>query len=599
MMSSLRSATELVRRVYCLARPYGRKKLLGISAFSIAQGAFQVIGVSSIFPFLALAADPSQIRDSRIGGLVIEWLPPLDDHQLLMLAGTIALIMLLLSSCINLAAEINRAYYARHFGHWLRCALVRKIARRPYGDFLQENSGVFLKKLNNDVMQYTISVLIPLLDSFARLITVLLLLGTLLLINPMVALGAALLFGLFYTTVFRVLGKRRSDISEGVKVSNRGMMRESQQLLGGIKPIKVHRVEEPFLSRIQHHSESQAKLLAWMPLYQNGPRYLVEPLAFGGVVVIVMIYAAQGRSFVELLPTLGVMALAGYRLLPALQLLYGQLTTLSTARHALDEVFDEFAAVGESMDKEIPGSSRRFSAPTPMEWQREIHLEKLSFQYPSTDRPVIDRLNVTIPKNSSLGIIGTTGSGKSTLVDLLLGLHKPTSGKILVDEQPIGPDNRRAWRGGIGYVPQDIFLIDDTLAANIAFGVPQDEIDPSRLREAATAAQILDFVEELPQQWQSRVGERGVRLSGGQRQRIGLARALYHKPSLLILDEATSALDGDTEAEVMKAINALNGSITMIIIAHRLSTITRCSEVLRLGGNEESVLSKRESLPSA
>jgi ABC-type multidrug transport system fused ATPase/permease subunit len=196
---------------------------------------------------------------------------------------------------------------------------------------------------------------------------------------------------------------------------------------------------------------------------------------------------------------------------------------------------------------------------------------------------VISNLNLVIPRNTSLGIVGQTGCGKSTLVDILLGLHLPTSGRVLVDDTPLGPNNRRAWRAGIGYVPQDIFLIDDTVATNIAFGVPARNIDRAALREAAAAAQILEFVEkELPQGWDTVVGERGVRLSGGQRQRIGLARALYHKPELLVLDEATSALDNATEAEVMRAIESLAGKITMIIIAHRANTVEKCESSLKL-----------------
>jgi ATP-binding cassette subfamily C protein len=577
----LHSSRDLISRVFFLARPYGSKKLAGVFAFSLAQGVFQVVGVSSIFPFLALASDPGRIRDSSAGIWVLDRLPAMTDAQLLMAAGIFALVMLFLSNAINLGAEINRAYYVRHFGHWLRVGLLQKIVSRPYGDFLQQNSGVLLKKVNNDVMQYTSFVLLPLLDSSARLITVVLLLATLLLIDPLVAIGAALVFGAFYLGVFRFLGKRRRVITDGVKIANRGIMREAQQLLGGIKPIKVHRAEEPFLQSFRVHSKSQAQLMAWMPLYANGPRYLIEPLAFGGVVVLVLVYAARGESFTSLLPTLGVMALAGYRLLPALQLLYSQATTLTTTRHALDEVFDEFAA--EGLDKEIQKNSSRFSAPPPLEWQRAITLENLMFQYPGTRRPVIENLSLTIPKNSSVGIIGTTGSGKSTLVDLILGLHRPTSGQILIDSAPLTPENRRAWRGGIGYVPQDIFLIDDTLFANIAFGIQRENVDAERLREAAAAAQILNFIESLPRQWESWVGERGVRLSGGQRQRIGLARALYHRPSLLILDEATSALDTETEAEVMKSINALNGSITILIIAHRVSTIANCGLRLNLG----------------
>ena len=377
--------------------------------------------------------------------------------------------------------------------------------------------------------------------------------------------------------VFQGLGKWRDVISEGLKNSFRGSYVEIQQMLGGIKPVKVHRAEESFITRFTEHSLRGSRLQAWSTILGNGPRYLIEPLAFGGLVFVVLLYAARGQNLITILPNLGVMALAGYRLLPALQLLYSQVTGLTTSRHALEEVFDEFLAVQQTTGKDAESADGRLTAPPRIHWSRSIILENLSFQYPGTEKPVIDRLSLTVPKNSSLGIVGTTGCGKSTLVDLILGLHVPSSGRILIDDTPLGPHNRRAWRGGIGYVPQEIFLIDDSIAANIAFGIPTDQIDSAALHRAATAAQILTFItNELPAGFDTVVGERGVRLSGGQRQRIGLARALYHQPDLLVLDEATSALDTDTEDGVMQAIAALSGQITMIVIAHRLRTVEMC-----------------------
>ncbi|RYD60353.1 MAG: ABC transporter ATP-binding protein, partial [Verrucomicrobiaceae bacterium] len=556
---------DLARKVYVLARPYGRKKLVSVCALSIAQGLFQVIGVTSIFPFLALASDPSRLRNSRMGSRFLELLPEMNDAQLLRTAGLFAIAMLALSNGVNLLAEYVRNRYGHGFGHWLRTRLLRKIASRPYTDFLQENSGVLVKKVVGDVMFFTTGVLLPLLDSLARIATIILLVAALILVHPQIALVASSVLGLFYLAIYRIFGRWRQETSEGLKHSTRGTYIEAQQIFGGIKPVKVHRAEEPFIARFSSHSAREARLMSWVGIISNGPRYLVEPIAFGGLVAAVLFYSARGQDFSAILPNLGVMALAGYRLLPALQLLYGQMNHLATMRHSLDEVYDEFVAAERSSGKDSEGRNGHLHAPATMAWERSITLKNLSFSYPGTGKPVIENLNLVIPKNSSIGIVGTTGSGKSTLVDLILGLHLPTSGQILIDNTPLGPENRRAWRGGIGYVPQEIFLIDDTVAANVAFGVPRDAIDMNALRRAAAAAQILDFIEnDLPQSWLSVVGERGVRLSGGQRQRLGLARALYHQPSLLVLDEATSALDMETEARVMEAIEALQGTITML-----------------------------------
>ncbi|PYK89560.1 MAG: hypothetical protein DME35_08435 [Verrucomicrobia bacterium] len=585
MPQFLHNAFDLIRRVLFLARPYGRKKLAVVSFLSLAQGVFQVIGVTSIFPFLAIAADPERIRNSQFGRRFLELLPPMDNRQLLLTAGAVAIVALFTANAVNLIAEYARTRYAHNFGHWLRVRLLRRIASRPYGYFLVRNSADLIKKVLGDVANYVNGVLLPLLDSVARGLTAVLLLATLFFVHPLIALGATVGLGGFYLIVFRLLERKRREINQGLRLSSGGSYREAQQLLGGIKPIKVHRAEEHFLGRFGKHSAIVAKMSARVPTFANGPRYLVEPLAFGGLVLIVMVLAAKGRSFSDVLPNLGVMALAGYRLLPALQLLYGQLSELTSMRHSLDEVYDEFVVAESDLNISDERGNQNIRLAQPYVWNDAITLDAVSFSYSQAKRPILDRLSLTIKKNTSVAFIGPTGSGKSTLIDLLLGLHQPTGGRILIDGRPLTPALIPAWQASIGYVPQDIFLIDDTITRNIALGIPDTEIEVNRLREVCATAQVLDFIEhELPQGFQSKVGERGVRLSGGQRQRLGLARALYHQPSLLILDEATSALDTETEARLIEALRSLSGKLTIVLVAHRLSTVADCEEVFDLAG---------------
>jgi ABC-type multidrug transport system fused ATPase/permease subunit len=585
----LHNAFNLIRRVLFLARPYGRKKLALVFFLSLAQGIFQVIGVTSIFPFLAIAADPDRIRHSQFGLHFLALLPPMSNRELLITAGIVAIVGLLLSNAVNLLAEYARTRYAHSFGHWLRVRLLRKMASQPYGYFLQRNSGDLLKKVVGDVMNYIDGVLLPLLDSIARGLTAALLLATLFLVQPVIALSATLGFGAFYLIIFRLLARKRREANEGLRTSFAGSYREAQQMLGGIKPIKVHRAEEHFLSRFAGYSAIVAQMFARVPIIANSARYLVEPLAFGGLVLAVVVLAARGRDFSDILPNLGVMAVAGYRLLPTLQLLYGQVTHLTSMRYSLDEVFEEFAAAEqEEKSGNVEISLRK---PRPIEWQNAITLDAVSFIYPGTDRLVLDRFSVTIQKNMSIGFIGPTGSGKSTLIDLLLGLHRPTSGRVLVDGRPLTPEMIPSWQATIGYVPQEIFLIDDTIARNIALGVPDNEIDDTRLQEVCAIAQILDFIEtELRDGFQTTAGERGVRLSGGQRQRLGLARALYHRPSLLLLDEATSALDTATEAKLIEALHSLTGKLTIVMATHRLSSMGGYDELINLGNKTAAIL---------
>ena len=585
MPQFLHNAFDLIRRVLFLARPYGRKKLAVVSFLSLAQGVFQVIGVTSIFPFLAIAADPERIRNSQFGRRFLELLPPMDNRQLLLTAGAVAIVALFTANAVNLIAEYARTRYAHNFGHWLRVRLLRRIASRPYGYFLVRNSADLIKKVLGDVANYVNGVLLPLLDSVARGLTAVLLLATLFFVHPLIALGATVGLGGFYLIVFRLLERKRREINQGLRLSSGGSYREAQQLLGGIKPIKVHRAEEHFLGRFGKHSAIVAKMSARVPTFANGPRYLVEPLAFGGLVLIVMVLAAKGRSFSDVLPNLGVMALAGYRLLPALQLLYGQLSELTSMRHSLDEVYDEFVVAESDLNISDERGNQNIRLAQPYVWNDAITLDAVSFSYSQAKRPILDRLSLTIKKNTSVAFIGPTGSGKSTLIDLLLGLHQPTGGRILIDGRPLTPALIPAWQASIGYVPQDIFLIDDTITRNIALGIQDTEIEVNRLREVCATAQVLGFIEhELPQGFQSKVGERGVRLSGGQRQRLGLARALYHQPSLLILDEATSALDTETEARLIEALRSLSGKLTIVLVAHRLSTVADCEEVFDLAG---------------
>ncbi|MBJ7392222.1 MAG: hypothetical protein JHC85_11685, partial [Chthoniobacterales bacterium] len=304
----LHNAINLACKVYELARPYGRKKLVIVLVVTFLQSVFQVIGVGSIFPFLALASDPGQVRESKIGAHILMWLPEMSDRALLIWAGLFAIAMLFLANGLQLLGEVVRVRYSEGLGHWLRQRLLSRMADNPYSYFLQRNTGELLKKAVTDVPNMIQGVLLPALDVISRLLTVLLLLATLLVIDPVIATASAFCLGGFYGAIFALLRSRYERLSSCMKIADRGAMREAQQFLGGIKPVKVHQSEDAFLARYRRHSADQAVLRKWMPVYQNTPRYLVEPLAFGGMVAIVVILAAQGESLATLLPKLGVMS---------------------------------------------------------------------------------------------------------------------------------------------------------------------------------------------------------------------------------------------------------------------------------------------------
>jgi ATP-binding cassette subfamily C protein len=368
-------------------------------------------------------------------------------------------------------------------------------------------------------------------------------------------------------------------VARGQQAHASGFSKSTLQFLHGIKPILIHGKESFFIKEALRHSAGMRHFQSQVPIFSNGPRYLIEPIAFGGLVAIVIALAMQGRPFSDILPNLSVMALVGYRLLPSMSLLYGQMVTIASHSYTLQQLEEEILEIEEEI-LEVEKSRKEQS---PLSFTRDIRIEGVSFAYPGSAKNTLENFSLIVAKNESVGIAGASGSGKSTLVDLILGLHTPVAGEILVDGVPLSAGNIMSWRAMIGYVPQDIYLLDDTLEANIAFGIPSTEVDQEALESAARAAQILDFVKrDLPEGFGTVVGERGVRLSGGQRQRIGLARALYHAPQVLILDEATSALDLETEAAVIETINALQGKVTIITIAHRLSTLERCDKTIQL-----------------
>lgn len=577
--SKLTGFTTLIKQVYSLVRPYGLRKLFKVTVVSLLQALSQVVSVAAIFPFLAIAADPAQFKESKPGQWLVLLFPGMDNQQLLMITGAGLIVALFIANGFNLYGEVYRARFTWGFAHWLRMRMLHRINDRPYSWFLQQNTSILIKKATQDIVQFVNGILSPIIDGTSRLMITVLLLITIIIAEPEIALSVALALGLTYLVIFIFLANFRRYLSDSLKIHWRGVFQQVGQFLSGIKTVKVYGVDTAFLERINEHSRNQSELQAWMPIVGNGPRYLIEPVIAGVFIFLVLKAIGSGESAAALVPGLGLIAMAGYKLLPAVQMLYSQLSTLQTSRYVLDEIYDEFREAEEEKAEPSVGRQTEMGVNT-LPFEKSIKLQDISFKYQSGQKEVLKNVNLAIQKNTSIAFIGETGSGKSTLVDLILGLHQPTKGEILVDNTAIDTKEKiRFWQDKIGYVPQDIFLADDTIAHNIAFGIPDEDINHGRICEVATMAQIADFIEkELPKKYQTEVGERGVRLSGGQRQRIVLARALYHKPEVLLLDEATSALDNETEERFMDIIYGLVGKFTVIMVAHRLSTIQRASE---------------------
>ena len=345
-----------------------------------------------------------------------------------------------------------------------------------------------------------------------------------------------------------------------------------QQALGGSKDVKLLGRDAEFINRYKIHTNARVGAVQLSGTMQQLPRLWLELIAIGAFALLVITILVQGGGIGEIIPKMGLFAVAAFRLIPSINRILAATQTLKYCSPVIDVLQKEL---------ELPYDNEIKSVATSESFKNNLELKNISYTYPSSITPTIKNISLTIKQGTSVGLIGKSGSGKSTLIDILLGLLTPNSGVIAADGIDI-EQNMRGWQNQIGYVPQSIYLTDDSLRKNIAFGLPAEEIDEEAVRKAISAAQLTEFVDLLPEGLDTIVGERGVRLSGGQRQRIGIARALYHNPTVLVLDEATSALDTATEKGVMEAVNALQGSKTIIIVAHRLSTIEKCDDVYNL-----------------
>ena len=581
MVSILSRSVAFLKRILSVALPFGRGKLFVVVGSMIFQAILQLGGVASVLPFLSVAAHPEGFAGSQFGHFLVSTFQITDPKYLVYVTGILSIIALLLASGSAMGSQVIVSRYVGSLGHFLRMQLLLKYYSQPYAYFVSRNSAVLTKKANHDVFVFTTFLLAPLSDLAAKLVTTLVMLAGLLVIEPVVTLVAAAFLGCFYLLFMTVTRRYVRTINQVGKEASQNLSRLVQQFISGIRDFKLRDAGPFFINKVEAISSRQVTASVMSAWIGGLPRNLIEPFAFAGTIIWAMVALSAGR-LESVLPTLGVMAMAGYRLLPNLQGLYNNLHMVATNRFSLDELAEELDFSSPSYPVRIPkrasAGSGALADKGPL-FSRSIELRDITFGYAGAERPTLQGISLRIEKGQSIGFVGQTGSGKSTLINLLLGLYEPTSGEILVDGKPLGKPVPPKWQTRIGYVPQEIFLMDDTLLSNIAIGVPDDQVDHERMKKAIVSAQLQEVIEKMPQGLETQVGERGVMLSGGQRQRVGLARALYFDPEMLILDEGTSALDNETEARFMRAVESLQGEITIISIAHRLTTVRGCNVI--------------------
>jgi ABC-type multidrug transport system fused ATPase/permease subunit len=466
--------------------------------------------------------------------------------------------------------------FARGVATTLGIRLLRQYLARPFEWFLQQHSADLGKSVLTEVQQVVTGSIAPAVRALANGVVLVFLVGFLLYLEPVGAIAVGLLLGLCFGAIYARLRGYLLEIGRDRKAAVRERYKITTEAMGGIKEVKILGLEDAYVKRFLDPSWRLARHQASVSLLGEMPRYVLEALAFGGMLLFVLyLLWTHDGGLDAVLPVLGAFAFAGLKLMPTVQTLFRDLAQIRFNEPALEALHTDLST---GMTK----ARRRRPNERPVRLRRALRLEGVRYGYPEAGRPALDGLTLEIPAGTSAGFVGPTGAGKTTAIDVILGLLLPQEGRLLVDDVEITGENRHDWQAEIGYVPQSIFLADDTVAANIAFGVPEGEIDHEAVVRAAKLAHLDGFVETLERAYDTLVGERGVRFSGGQRQRIGIARALYRDPDIVVFDEATSALDTVTERAVMEAIRTLHGQKTVLMIAHRLSTIAQCDRIFLL-----------------
>lgn len=571
----------MVKNIFEVLTYKERKKLTVVLFFVFTSAIMELFGLLSVLPFLAVMGKPSLIKSNYYLNETysyIELYRKITEIEFLSLLGLISLAVILFSGILRISSQflINKFIELRR--HSLEVRILNIYLKEDYEFFVLNHSQNLSKTILSEVDQFITQVLRPTLYLVAYGFILIILIIALLYFNPLLAvLSFCFLGGISFllTSIMKKLSLRIGAIRTK---ENEKRYFYSGEIFNAIKEIKFSNTQSYYFNRFNDSSlkfsGSQFKYMFYLQI----PNIVIETSLFSGMLIASLIFFYSQNKFSndflgEILPTIGFFGLAVLRLKPATIAVYNGIISLTYSKNLID-------SIRKTLSLENKNS---VSTNDIIEFTKSIDLKDISFKYRGTDNFVLSNINLSIKKGISIGIIGPSGSGKSTLLDILMGLLIPTSGKILVDNKILTLDNISSWQSKIGYVPQLVHLIDDTIIKNIAFGISESEINLNRVIQCCEIVQLSKFISDsMPKGYMSVVGERGVQLSGGQKQRIGIARALYHNPEIIIFDEASSALDGETEAAVMSAIDELSKSKTLIVVAHRLSTVKNCNVIIDL-----------------
>ena len=572
---------KLIKKFLYLLSSHERKRAYLLLGMIIVMALIDMLGIASILPFIAVLTNPQLIETNYILKTTFEnasVLGVVTKQQFLFALGILVFLFLFFSLTFKAITFYVQVRFISMREHSLAKRLIEGYLHQPYSWFLNRHSAEIGKTILSEISKVIGKGLASLLNVIAQSAVTISIIILLILVDTKLTIIVGSILSAAYLLIFKFTQNFVNRIGKESVEVNEARFITLNEAFSAAKEIKLGGLEKIYIERFSYPSKILAKNTALLGIVGQIPRFALEAIVFGGMILVTLYLMSQSGNFTNAAPILALYAFAGYRLMPALQQIYNSVTLLNFTIPALNSVYDDLISLQ-------PYTSSKIEKALPLE--KDITLKNLHYNYPNATRTALKDINFSIQARSTVGLVGSTGSGKTTTVDIILGLLEAQKGTLEVDGKVINKYNRTAWQRTIGYVPQQIFLSDNSVAANIAFGVDAENINQDAVERASKIANLHEFiVNELPSQYQTTVGENGIRLSGGQRQRIGIARALYHNPQILILDEATSALDNLTERAVMEAVQKLRKNITIIIIAHRLSTVKNCDKIFLIEKGE-------------
>lgn len=574
---------RIIKKFQQILNKKQKVRIIIIGIMMVIGAVLETLGVGLVLPLVTAIMDTNIIENNKYAKLVCE-LFDLHSARTFIIVIIMALIAVFILKNMYLFLE----YYVQHrficnnrFG--IQQQLMGIYLQRPYERFLHVDSGETVRVITSDTTM-TFSLLATVLSFFTEAVISMALIITIIITDPLMAFLIAGILGIVMLSINILLKPVLKKAGLSYQMNSGRMNKWLLQSISGIKELKVQRKEEYFLEQFSKYGKRTIESEKINNVLGTVPRLAIEAIGVSAMLSVIALLMFKGREVDTMLPQLSAFAMAAVRLLPSVNRMSAALNTMVYQEPALDKMIENLTVMekwttGEKKEKEQHNIDKDTSSN--ISFIHKIELSNINYTYPGSESPVLLHASMTIPAGKSVGVVGASGSGKTTAIDIILGLLDPQEGQVLADGVDIR-ENYSQWLSHLGYIPQMIFMLDDSIGANIAFGVPKEKIDDSQMWKVLKEAKLDDFVKGLPEGLDTQIGERGVRLSGGQRQRIGIARALYTDPQLLIFDEATSALDNETEAAIMDSINSLHGKKTMIIIAHRLQTIEGCDIVYRV-----------------